>query len=125
MVRVPLEIADVIESARMVGFHGLCDGREHVAILFGEPTERPTPLVRVHSECLTSEVFGSMRCDCGPQLRKVRLLSPAKAAQLGELGVTIRERLPTSVYGNQPNLGYLKAKVRHVGHVMNLDGSGS
>ena len=69
MVRIPLEVGGVIESARMVGFDGLRDGKEHVAILFGEPTRDPAPLVRVHSECLASEVFGSMSCDCGPRLR--------------------------------------------------------
>jgi 3,4-dihydroxy 2-butanone 4-phosphate synthase/GTP cyclohydrolase II len=42
------------------------DGIEHVALVFGDLTDRP--LVRVHSECLTGEVFGSVRCDCGIQL---------------------------------------------------------
>ncbi|MER5768724.1 GTP cyclohydrolase II [Streptomyces sp. NPDC001985] len=54
----------------MVSFDGLADGREHVAILFGEPSSVPLPLVRVHSECLTGDIFGSARCDCGPQLRE-------------------------------------------------------
>lgn len=181
----------------MVGFDGLCDGKEHVAVLFGEPLDQLTPLVRVHSECLTSDVFGSMRCDCGPQLREsiailraasgiilylrqegrgiglynkleayllqdagydtyeanrmlhfaedprdytvaaqmllglgvreIRLLTnnPAKAAQLSELGVTVREQLPTGVHVNRLNLSYLKAKVRRAGHVIDLDGSDS
>jgi GTP cyclohydrolase II len=52
----------------MFTFHGLADGREHVAIGLGEPGA--VPLVRPHSECLTGDVFGSERCDCGPQLRE-------------------------------------------------------
>jgi len=59
----------------MVSFDGLCDGREHLAVLFGDPASEPVPLVRLHSECLTGDVFGSARCDCGPQLHEsVRLM---------------------------------------------------
>lgn len=43
------------------------DDKEHVALVMGEVSARPT-LVRVHSECLTGDAFGSLRCDCGPQL---------------------------------------------------------
>ncbi|MGI6873396.1 3,4-dihydroxy-2-butanone-4-phosphate synthase [Amycolatopsis sp. 3B14] len=45
------------------------DGAEHLALVMGEPDKAPAPLVRVHSECLTGDVFGSQRCDCGAQLR--------------------------------------------------------
>jgi GTP cyclohydrolase II len=45
----------------------LADGAEHLALVFGDPVR---PLVRLHSECLTGDVFGSARCDCGPQLRE-------------------------------------------------------
>lgn len=44
------------------------DGREHVALLAGEPNVGEPVLVRVHSECMTGDVFGSRRCDCGEQL---------------------------------------------------------
>ncbi|MET9392049.1 GTP cyclohydrolase II [Streptomyces sp. NPDC006624] len=68
-VRVPLRFHDGYEAdAELVTFHGLADGREHVAVVLGEPG--PVPLVRLHSECLTGDVFGSARCDCGPQLRE-------------------------------------------------------
>ncbi|HEX5565149.1 MAG TPA: GTP cyclohydrolase II, partial [Sporosarcina sp.] len=43
-------------------------GREHVALVKGSIEEMEAPLVRIHSECLTGDVFGSLRCDCGPQL---------------------------------------------------------
>lgn len=76
-VKVPLLLDDrMYESAVMVTFDGLCDDREHLAVLFGEPLTQLPPLVRLHSECLTGDVFGSARCDCGPQLREsFRLMS--------------------------------------------------
>jgi GTP cyclohydrolase II len=60
--------------ARAITFHGLVDGREHLAFGLGSSvSDEPAPaipLVRPHSECLTGDVFGSERCDCGPQLRE-------------------------------------------------------
>jgi len=47
------------------------DDKDHLALFIGEPTaEKPHPLIRVHSECLTGDVFGSQRCDCGSQLKQ-------------------------------------------------------
>ncbi|MCF4119682.1 GTP cyclohydrolase II [Antribacter sp. KLBMP9083] len=70
-VRIPLRFPDGFEVAtEAITFHGLVDGAEHVALVLGDPTATPTPLVRLHSECLTGDVFGSARCDCGPQLRE-------------------------------------------------------
>ena len=51
-----------------VGYHSLVDGRQHVAMVMGEMGDGEDVLVRVHSECLTGDVFGSVRCDCGEQL---------------------------------------------------------
>ena len=53
---------------RGVGYRSTLDGREHVALVAGEIGNGEDVLVRVHSECLTGDVFGSLRCDCGPQL---------------------------------------------------------
>jgi GTP cyclohydrolase II len=70
-VRVPLRFNDGYRvDAGLVTFHGLSDGQEHVAVVLGDPAPGTTPLVRLHSECLTGDVFGSARCDCGPQLRE-------------------------------------------------------
>ena len=70
-VRVPLRFPDgYTADAELVTFHGLTDGLEHVAVVLGTPEPGTTPLVRLHSECLTGDVFGSARCDCGPQLRE-------------------------------------------------------
>jgi 3,4-dihydroxy 2-butanone 4-phosphate synthase/GTP cyclohydrolase II len=52
----------------MVGYSNEVDHKEHVALVKGEIDPNRPVLVRVHSECLTGDVFGSMRCDCGPQL---------------------------------------------------------
>jgi 3,4-dihydroxy 2-butanone 4-phosphate synthase / GTP cyclohydrolase II len=51
-------------------FENILDGKQHVALTKGEWTENDTVLVRVHSECLTGDVFTSKRCDCGSQLSK-------------------------------------------------------
>ncbi|MDH6117804.1 GTP cyclohydrolase II [Kitasatospora sp. GAS204B] len=184
-VRVPLRFGDGFRvEADVVTFHDLADGAEHLALGLGDPRATAAPLVRVHSECLTGDVFGSARCDCGPQLResveqiaehggyllylrqegrgiglynkldayalqdggldtyaanaalglpedardytaaaqmlhtlgapRVNLLSnnPAKAAQLGALGITITRRVPTGVHASPSNLHYLRTKAR-------------
>jgi GTP cyclohydrolase II len=62
--RLPVAVA---EDAEIVAFR-TPEGGEHVALLIGQPTGA-LPLVRLHSECLTGDVLGSLKCDCGPQLR--------------------------------------------------------
>ena len=185
-VTVPLRFPDgYTTAARVMSFTGLVDGREHLALGLGRTVA--VPLVRPHSECLTGDVFGSQRCDCGPQLREaverittaggyllylrqegrgiglydkldayalqdtgldtyeanlalghapdervytvaaqmlralgvstVSLLSnnPDKAAQLGELGLTIGARVATRLHLSEANVEYLSAKARN-GH---------
>lgn len=51
-------------------YKSVIDGSTHLALVMGAPHEQDAPLVRIHSECLTGDVFGSMRCDCGSQLRE-------------------------------------------------------
>jgi len=62
--RVPLQHGEFMAH----GYSSSYDDREHVAFVFGEIGDGEDVLVRVHSECLTGDVFGSLRCDCGPQL---------------------------------------------------------
>jgi GTP cyclohydrolase II len=200
-VTVPLRFTDgYATAARVFTFHGLQDGREHLAFGLGDRAgphdpaadDRPPPLVRPHSECLTGDVFGSQRCDCGPQLReaveriaaaggyllylrqegrgiglytkldayalqdsgldtyeanlalghrederdytvaaqmlralgvaRIALLSnnPDKAEQLGRLGVTLTERVPTRVHLTATNAGYLAAKASRAAHTLDL-----
>lgn len=52
------------------GYTSLIDGSEHIALTTGDIAGGEDVLVRVHSECLTGDVFGSLRCDCGPQLHE-------------------------------------------------------
>jgi 3,4-dihydroxy 2-butanone 4-phosphate synthase/GTP cyclohydrolase II len=62
--RIPTKHGDFIAHV----FESLLDGTEHIAFVRGEVAGKDNVLVRVHSECLTGDVFGSMRCDCGTQL---------------------------------------------------------
>ena len=62
--RLPVRHA---EKAEIVAFRSDGDTGEHVALLIGAPNGAP-PLVRLHSECLTGDALGSLKCDCGPQL---------------------------------------------------------
>jgi 3,4-dihydroxy 2-butanone 4-phosphate synthase/GTP cyclohydrolase II len=62
--RIPLTAG----TFRAVGYDSLLDGIEHIAFVYGDIGDGDDILVRVHSECLTGDVFGSLRCDCGPQL---------------------------------------------------------
>lgn len=55
------------EKSEIVAFRAPADAAEHVALVIGSPDGNP-PLVRLHSECLTGDVLGSLKCDCGPQL---------------------------------------------------------
>ncbi len=73
------EIPTRYGSFKAVGFRSLVDEREHVAFVAGDLGDGEDTLVRVHSECLTGDVFGSLRCDCGPQLD----LALAKVAEEG------------------------------------------
>jgi GTP cyclohydrolase II len=200
-VTLPLEFVDgYTTTARVFTFDGLVDGLEHLALGLGRaadlhrsnPVQDAPLLVRPHSECLTGDVFGSQRCDCGAQLREaveriaeaggyllylrqegrgiglyrkldayllqdagldtyeanvalghgederdytvaaqmlhtlglheVALLSnnPDKAAQLGNLGVSVTEQVPTGVHLSTANAGYLATKVRRGGHTLEL-----
>jgi GTP cyclohydrolase II len=78
-VTVPLRTADgYATQAQVFTFEGLVDGKEHLALGLGDWQRSlwrsagggRAPLVRPHSECLTGDVFGSERCDCGPQFRE-------------------------------------------------------
>lgn len=65
---------------RMVGYESTLDGTHSVAMIYGQPEGKPDVLVRMHSECLTGDVFRSRRCDCGGQLD----IAMAQIQQLGE-----------------------------------------
>ncbi|HEY2176703.1 MAG TPA: bifunctional 3,4-dihydroxy-2-butanone-4-phosphate synthase/GTP cyclohydrolase II [Mycobacteriales bacterium] len=64
VARIPTRYGDF----RATGYRSTVDDREHIALIKGDIGDGQDVLVRVHSECLTGDVFGSLRCDCGPQL---------------------------------------------------------
>ncbi|KKK37855.1 3,4-dihydroxy-2-butanone 4-phosphate synthase [Mesobacillus campisalis] len=74
-IDLPTEFGDF----RAVGYTNVVDGKEHVALVKGDISTEEPVLVRVHSECLTGDIFGSFRCDCGPQLH-------AALTQINEAG---------------------------------------
>jgi GTP cyclohydrolase II len=64
--RVPLAVA---EDAEVVMFRAEIGGEDHFAVLIGKVADLETPLVRLHSQCITGDVLGSLKCDCGDQLQ--------------------------------------------------------
>lgn len=66
--QVEAEIPTPFGPFTAVGYESEMDGHQHIALLKGTPQGKRDVLVRMHSECLTGDVFGSLRCDCGTQL---------------------------------------------------------
>ncbi|HXV85988.1 MAG TPA: bifunctional 3,4-dihydroxy-2-butanone-4-phosphate synthase/GTP cyclohydrolase II [Gemmatimonadales bacterium] len=64
------ELPTPVGAFRIIGYRNDVDAREHVALVFGDVAGRAGTLVRMHSRCLTGDVFGSRRCDCGWQLQR-------------------------------------------------------
>ena len=64
--RVPLAVS---EDAEIVMFRAEIGGEEHCAVLIGSGANSDTPLVRLHSQCITGDILGSLKCDCGDQLQ--------------------------------------------------------
>ncbi|MGM7701739.1 bifunctional 3,4-dihydroxy-2-butanone-4-phosphate synthase/GTP cyclohydrolase II [Pseudalkalibacillus sp. Hm43] len=65
---IEINLPTVFGDFRAIGYSNILDQKEHVALVKGEIIPDEPTLVRVHSECLTGDAFGSYRCDCGPQL---------------------------------------------------------
>lgn len=85
---LPIRLRDgAFRQVQLVTFRGLCDGREHVAILMSGWRRSRAPLVRVHSECFTGDVLASERCDCGPQLQEALI----RCAQAGGVILYLRQ----------------------------------
>ncbi|HAU21874.1 MAG TPA: GTP cyclohydrolase II, partial [Erythrobacter sp.] len=76
------------EDTEIVAFRSADDLREHVALVIGERTGDKEPLVRLHSECLTGDILGSLKCDCGPQL-DAALAAMSEEAANGGWGVLL------------------------------------
>jgi GTP cyclohydrolase II len=82
LLRVAEAVVPLAEApdSRLVAFRPADGGLEHVALLIGRPEQAAAPLVRIHSECFTGDVLGSLRCDCGPQLHHAMRRMAAEGA---------------------------------------------
>jgi 3,4-dihydroxy 2-butanone 4-phosphate synthase/GTP cyclohydrolase II len=103
VVRLPTELGDF----DLYLYRSLTDGQHHLALVKGEVAGRQNVLVRVHSECLTGDVFGSLRCDCGSQLRQA-LRQVAEAGQ----GVVVYMRQEGRGIGLGPKIQAYKLQER-------------
>lgn len=83
--RLPIAHGD---EAEIVAFRSPDDMREHMALIIGQQDSERLPLVRIHSECLTGDVLGSLKCDCGPQL-DAALSAMSDEARNGGWGVLL------------------------------------
>ncbi|KKA45829.1 MULTISPECIES: GTP cyclohydrolase II [Salinivibrio] len=193
--RVPLKVGVGSQiPAEILSFHGLESEQEHVALIFQQADKKADPpLVRMHSECLTGDVFHSSRCDCGEQLEEtiqkmgedggiilylrqegrgiglynkldayklqsegmttyeannhlgfaddlrdfaeaaqmlkaldahcIRLITnnPKKIEELQAAGVTLKEVIGTKAHLKDGNRNYLKAKIEHGKHRLNIE----
>ncbi len=76
MHRVTSRIPTRYGTFQLMLFEGVPDGKEHLALVMGDVLEHEAVGVRIHSECFTGDVLGSLRCDCGEQLeRSIQLIS--------------------------------------------------
>ncbi|MCP5094690.1 MAG: GTP cyclohydrolase II [Chloroflexi bacterium] len=64
--RIPTDVGDF----QLCFYQNSLDDKEHLALLYGDVSHQQDVLVRIHSECFTGDVLGSLRCDCGPQLHE-------------------------------------------------------
>ena len=80
------------EEAEIVAFRSAADLREHVALIIGKQSGDRQPLVRLHSECLTGDILGSLKCDCGPQLDGALHAMAHEARDNGGWGVLLYMR---------------------------------
>ncbi|MGB7374267.1 GTP cyclohydrolase II [Pontixanthobacter sp.] len=78
-------------DAVITAFRSTHDMREHVALIIGDHNAEREPLVRLHSECLTGDILGSLKCDCGPQL-DAALQAMADEAKTGGWGILLYMR---------------------------------
>src|ERR1700722_139287 len=128
MVKMPTEYGEF----DLYLYRSKIDGQHHLALVRGDVAGQKKVLVRVHSECLTGDVFGSRRCDCGPQLhaamkmvadlgiKRIRLLTnnPKKVVGLEGYGLEITEQVPIKIRPNPHNAAYLKTKREKLGHLL-------
>ena len=87
--RLPVAACD---TAEIVAYRSADDTREHVALIIGDQSGDKVPLIRLHSECLTGDILGSLKCDCGPQLDAALAAMADHAAESGGWGALLYMR---------------------------------
>lgn len=140
----PSEIEVVVESAaelpsrfgdfRILVFSNNHDGKEHLAMVHGDVAGQQDVVTRIHSECLTGDVLGSLRCDCREQLlrslRHIGTLSrgvvlymrqEGRGIGLESAGIDVRERLSVAIAPSAHNRAYLATKAHRSGHLLEID----
>src|SRR5260370_2466234 len=109
-------LVERVEAVKMPTEHGdfdlylyrsNTDGQHHLALVMGEVAGKPNVLVRVHSQCITGDVFGSRRCDCGPQLHQAM----QQVAEAGQ-GVIVYMRQEGRGIGLAPKIQAYKLQER-------------
>ena len=65
-----VDLPSVYGTFKLIPFQDKVNGLEHIALIKGDPQPNQSTLVRIHSACATGDLFGSLRCDCGPQLHQ-------------------------------------------------------
>jgi GTP cyclohydrolase II len=132
---------------RVYVFSNNRDTKEHVAMVHGDVFGAHDVPTRVHSECLTGDVLGSLRCDCRPQLeralerigalargvllymrqegrgvRSIALMTnnPDKVKKLEADGIVVRSRIPHEIEPNPHNRAYLQTKAERFGHFIDV-----
>ncbi len=93
-------------------YRATTDGQNHLALVKGDVTNKKKVLVRVHSECLTGDVFGSRRCDCGPQLHQAMKQIADDGCEIAASHIDVDE-------GREPSV----LAADHGGAIGNLDPS--
>lgn len=78
-----VQLPTVYGNFELLAFQEKANGKEHIALIKGQPEKQQAVLVRIHSACATGDLFGSLRCDCGEQLQQA--LCRIEAAGCGVL----------------------------------------
>lgn len=111
--RVCARIPTAYGDFRLCCYTNTLDKKEHLALYMGDLASVSAPLVRVHSECLTGDVLGSRRCDCGEQLDH-------SMAMVARAGIEVLERGSLEVPPNTDNAGYLLTKAQRMSHLLQV-----
>src|SRR5437588_6083292 len=104
---------DIERNWKLFAYEDVLRHENHLALVLGEIDSTQPVLLRAHSECLTGDIFGSLRCDCGAQLQ-----AAMDTIALEGVGLEVVERVPIRIESNPHNERYLKTKKDKLGHLL-------